>query len=567
MVETAKTTSVAPRWDVCSDTWVATDALGRVLPTHEDVGPPRPGRVVGIFYFLWLGAHGRQIHDITRILAANPDNPPWGPRHAFHFWGEPLFGYYLSNDEFVIRKHAQMLGDAGVDVLFLDVTNAFIYEDTCLALCRVLEQVRQSGQPTPQIAFLTHSRGAEVVQKLYDRFYAKGLHSELWFRWKGKPLILAAEEGLSATAKEFFTLRESWAWSNPKGWFKDGKDKWPWLDHYPQQPGWHESPDKPEQISVCVAQHPTTNIGRSFHDGKQPPPGQTAPEQGLCFAEQCRRALEVDPELIFITGWNEWTAMRFIKAEKGGAGAFLGKPLKPGDTHFIDQFNQEFSRDIEPMRGGHGDNYYYQMVSFIRRFKGVRPLPAVTPRSITVDGKFDDWRDAQPEYRDTLGDPACRDHPGWGSERYVNATGRNDVVAAKVSFDGRNAYFYVRTREPLTPCADPAWMLLFIDSDHNPATGWLGYDFLVRPQTRTLERHIGGGYRWGSPVQVEHRSAGNEMELAIPRSALGITRSPALLDFKWADGIRETGDAADFTLHGDAAPNDRFNYRAKLTSR
>ena len=40
---------------------------------------------------------------------------------------------------------------------------------------------------------------------------------------------------------------------------------------------------------------------------------------------------------------------------------------------------------------------------------------------------------------------------------------------------------------------------------------------------------------------------------------------PAVIDFKWADNIQQTGDASDFTLNGDAAPNDRFNYRATLT--
>ena len=65
------------------------------------------------------------------------------------------------------------------------------------------------------------------------------------------------------------------------------------------------------QVPVAVAQHATTNIGRSFHDGKQPPPEEMQTEVGLCFAEQFERALEIDPELIFITGWNEWVAMRF----------------------------------------------------------------------------------------------------------------------------------------------------------------------------------------------------------------------------------------------------------------
>ena len=54
------------------------------------------------------------------------------------------------------------------------------------------------------------------------------------------------------------------------------------------------------------------------------------------------------------------------------------------------------------------------------------------------------------------------------------------------------------------------------------------------------------------------------MELAIPRAALGLTALPATIDFKWADNIRQTGDWSDFTLHGDVAPNDRFNYRARL---
>ncbi len=42
-------------WDTHSDTWTATDALGRRLPNYAEAGPPRKDRFVGIFYFLWLG--------------------------------------------------------------------------------------------------------------------------------------------------------------------------------------------------------------------------------------------------------------------------------------------------------------------------------------------------------------------------------------------------------------------------------------------------------------------------------------------------------------------------------
>ena len=49
--------AASPAWDTYSDTWGATDALGRVLPGYEQVGAPRKDRFVGVFYFLWHGAH------------------------------------------------------------------------------------------------------------------------------------------------------------------------------------------------------------------------------------------------------------------------------------------------------------------------------------------------------------------------------------------------------------------------------------------------------------------------------------------------------------------------------
>ena len=61
-------------------------------------------RQVGLFYFLWLGEHGRTgPYDVSKILAADPDagrkpdSPVWGGHGVYHHWGEPLYGYYFSN--------------------------------------------------------------------------------------------------------------------------------------------------------------------------------------------------------------------------------------------------------------------------------------------------------------------------------------------------------------------------------------------------------------------------------------------------------------------------------------
>ena len=45
---------------------------------------------------------------------------------------------------------------------------------------------------------------------------------------------------------------------------------------------------------------------------------------------------------------------------------------------------------------------------------------------------------------------------------------------------------------------------------------------------------------------------------------LGVTKLPAVIDFKWVDNLQETGEWGDLTVNGDAAPNDRYNYRANL---
>ncbi|MBA4149623.1 MAG: hypothetical protein H0X66_16045 [Verrucomicrobia bacterium] len=693
-------------WDTFSDTWVATDALGRSVPTHAEVGPLRRDKTVGIFYFLWLrGDRSGGPYDVADILRKDPaamqkpDSPLWGPLHAPHHWDESIFGHYVVDDPGVLRKHAQMLSDAGVDAIFFDVSNQLTYQPQYMELLRVFSEFKQQGGRPPQIAFICPFwNPAKVVNELYRDLYEPGLYSDLWFRWEGKPLILADPQLLDIhsgqerrqtptallpgqTLGQSFTVttnglekvgacvptwhstgsvtlslyregpggariasrrfegvednewislelnpvlapgvyylemsepegKAGW-WSHPDNvlpqgtafadaepapgvrtirlvyfsertqqvrdffsfrkpqpdYFKGQKqpNMWSWLEVYPQTVFTNTSGVR-EQMSVGVGQNAVDGRlgsmsepgahGRSFHKGATDP-RPDAVLHGYNLAEQWEHALKEDPQFVFITGWNEWIAGRHDE--------FNGIRLP---VMFVDQFDQEHSRDIEPMKGGHGDNYYYQMASYIRRYKGARAIPTVSQRPIKVDGRFNDWKAVQPEFRDTQHDPMRRDYRGWDPNViYTNDTGRNDFVVMKASYDSRNLYFYARTREPLTSFTDPHWMLLFIDADADPKTGWLGYDFVVNrsqvgARTTTLERNVQGEYRWSLPVEISYRAVGNELELAIPLSALGLKTIPAHLDFKWADNIQQTGDWSDFTLNGDVAPNDRFNYRA-----
>jgi hypothetical protein len=555
--------------------WPAADALGRSLPMAGDRGVPasRAGRHVGIFYFLWHDdprgkpPAGSGPYDIAQILAEDPDalrhpgSPLWGPLGVPHYWGEPIYGYYHSADPWVQRRHAQLLSAAGVDVLIFDTTNALTYSAAYRRLCSVFQDVRKSGGSTPGIAFMVNTRAGETAGRIYRDLYEPGLYRDLWFTWEGKPLLLCDPKEAAPELRRFFTLRSAhWPFTQV-----DTPYAWQWEAAYPQHYGYTTDPDKPEQVSVSVAQNlrvrdgAVTTMsagdarGRSFHDGS-PDRSPGATDRGPNAQEQWERALALDPPFVMVTGWNEWFAQR-----QG----------KPGDAvFFVDQFDREYSRDIEPMKGGHGDSYYCQLVANVRRYKGAEPLPhASPPRSIRVGGGMEQWADVAPTFGDDAGETLPRDFDGAGGLRYRDTTGRNDLVTLKVARDSAQVSFYARTRQPLTPPSDPNWMWLLIDADGNPATGWEGYDFIVNRTmdgdgTTWLEKND-GGWRWKPVARVPFRVAGNELHLALPRESLGIPRGRARLslDFKWADNLARPGDALDFYVSGDVAPEGRFRYR------
>lgn len=563
-----------------ADTWIAMDDLGRTTSIDNKGGEILKDKFVGMFYFTWQGSHGYDTprsqpdqgvlnklstdtlspYDLSKLIEANPESPKYGPIGAFHYWSEPYFGYYLPDDEWIIRKHAQMLSDAGVDVIILDVTNGFTYLPIVKKIGDTYRKLRAEGISTPYIAFIVNSAPKKTVDKLFTEFYQKGLYKDLWFTWKGKALLLAPSEELSDQEKAFFTLRQSWAWTKNQKWFGNGKDKWPWLDHTPQNFGWHESPAKAEEISVTTAEHPISNIGRSFHNGEEP--AKKTPSKGLYFQEQWKRALEVNPEFVFVTGWNEWVAQRF---DDGKAKDMMGKSIKKGETYFVDQYSPEYSRDIEPMKGGFNDNYYYQLIEEVRKFKGSRMVTRFSDfTSIKIDGDFKDWKDVKSIFYDDLGDTYHRNHPGFGRiKSYINNSGRNDIIETKIATDRNNIFFYVKTAEAITKPSDINWMNLLLSIAPKNKESWQGFNFVLNRNIKNHQTSIEKLDASANPKEhkwVGLRQKGNEMEISIPKKDLGISNPNFVIDFKWTDNI-PLGDPMKWLDTGDAAPNARFKYR------
>ncbi|GAB3986882.1 hypothetical protein GCM10028807_05240 [Spirosoma daeguense] len=563
----------SPILPIMSSNWVATDGAGRTLPTYAVTGDFKKNKYVGIFYFLWHGAYNdKGVYNNSVIIKANPTNPKFGPETAFHWWGEPEAGFFKADDPWVIRRNLQMLTEAGVDILFLDTTNGDAYLPVVNKLCEISKSMRQKGIPTPYICFVTYTKPNETVKLIYDEFYAQNKHSELWFRWQGKPLMLGKKEEITdPSMRDFFTWRFSWAWTNAR----NEPHNWQWLDRTPQNYGWDTNPSIPEEIPVAVASHPFDNgIGKSFRQGREGVLNKfsttTSMPQGLYFEEQWKRALQVNPSVVFVAGWNEWVAQHYVyrpsgeDAKKPGT-KYMGKPMKPGQSFFIDLYNEEYNRDAEPMKGGYTDNYYYQLVANIRKFKGMPAPEKSTPaRTIPIDGKFAEWASVKPHFIDPNGDVMHRNWPrSDGKINYVNNTGRNDITDLRITADAKNTYFYAKSDKKLTLPTGKNWMLLYIDTDQSAKTGWAGYDFLISHATSGNKSTISrwNGKSWVPVSAGTYRYANNELEVSLPLSAIRQTAGKVKLDFHWADNIQERNSLNEFFLNGDSAPDRRFNYR------
>lgn len=487
---------------------------GILTRAAKDEAAPKE-RQVGLFYFLWLGEHGRNPpRDVSRMLAEDPglarrpDDPRWGPVGFYHHWGEPLYGYYYSDDEWVVRRHLKLIMQAGVDFLFFDTTNALIYEKNAKLVMRILHEYASDGRTTPKVMFYTNTKSGQTVEELLERIYRPGYASDTWYRLDGRPVVVAKEEECSEEARAFFTIVKS-QWPNKPS--KPGG--WPWMDFERPQRLFPGERVARSVMNVSVAQHPqlsfgdsvlygeTGNRGRAYHDGhNDPDPG--AWKRGLNFDEQWRRAYEADPDIVLVTGWNEWIMGRWQ--------GFAERPIR-----FVDCANYEYSRDIEMMRGGYGDAYLEQLKAWVRRYKRLEDETPETPAGRVR------------RFRCFADDGMPRDAPGYGTN-YVNRTQRNVPEWIEVSHDAERVRFVVKTRGPIdTSDRRGDFMRLLIEGRDAPG-----------------ERSFDGAL----------------MTVSVPWREFGGVRA---FGFKFVDSTVACADELDWYDHGVVEPLGRecFRYR------
>ena len=575
-------------------TWTATDALDRTTADNATAGAPNDNRYVGLFYFLCVVGAGQVVQDNTKLYLemGYRDAKKYIEQNGGEaYWAEPYFGYYRNTDTWVYRKHAYMLEQAGVDFIFLDVSNAEVFIAGHTALFDTWLTMRKQGIATPQIVFFNGDTPATFqsnMTTLFTTVYSEEnweKYEELFFLWEGKPLVFGNYSGLSGEIKqqvdEKFTVRGSWAWI-------DQDNYWSWLQEYHydadtgkaqmQNGGWgRDAGGRIEALSIAMGHHPTMTKGRSFVNGSQPKSSKMGFDNveqaglGLGFANQFNAMQtlvkdnvdEDQPFVLMITGWNEWIAGCFhsdTNQHMAGASAKF---------QYVDQFNCEFSRDGEPMRNqdgyGIGDNYYYQMVDQIRRYKGIDQTPVADDQTTIDIYDLSSWDAIDLSYMDSLYDVEHRNTISYDpSLRYINNTGRNDFDYAKISQDAANLYFLVKTSSDIIIDNGSTWMNLYLNVDGDATTGWEGYDYVLNRdrdsfvvtvekfKNNTFETEVVGG--------AYYCIEGAYMTLSLSKSLLGIQGKLEAMTFKWADNSVDNGDPMAFMDLGDTAPDNRFGF-------
>ena len=564
-----------------SGAYAGTDDLGRELPSALDVGVygDNGEHYVGLFYFLWMGEHGDSgVYDLQDILdqygqSGAKDLSHYGGQGAMHWFSEPLYGYYYSNDAWVMRKHMEQLSNANIDFLYLDLTNGYPYISSVKQLMSICSELNAQGFDAPQIVPYTNTSAANVVRELYDSIYSPQWCPDTWFRINGKPVIVAP---YSANIDNFFTIKQN-QWPNDPNYKTDG---WPWMDfQWPQRifTASTSASGDASAINVSIAQHSGNitfsassvynyggNRGRSFNGNQTPAEALAAfnsnpdlTKYGYNFQAQWDRAIAANVPYVLVTGWNEWVAQLQPKVNTGY------------DVGFIDTASEEFSRDAEMLRGGYFDNYYMQLIANVSKLKGAAPIVVQDARKpINVTGDFSQWNSVIVDYNDPAGDMLNRHGQAFGNTYQDDTTGRNDIVASKVTSDTEYIYFYVETANNISMYNnDASWMQLFVNTDRNAGNGWYGCDYVVNynakdQNTTTVAKYssVGGSFSFTEIGDVQYQVKGNQMMIAVPQSMLGIEGYKEIyVEFKWADADVQIDEMEDFYTYGDAAPAGRLN--------
>ena len=350
----------------------------------------------GILYDTWHCLATSRVttpYDISKALAGSL---PWGPIPAFHYWTEPQPGYYCldpnlppaqrqnTNVDLVLKLHARQLHDAGIDFIILDASNNELVDDA-RARSKIsiqepfaeLLKVWNSIPDAPKVViFAPLTENGAMFEWLLTQLAA---YRQLQFTFQGKPLALAVDNRhFPVDAAKYqrlssdYTLRKMW------GLIREDGDVWNFIslcandDAFRASQGTAQCNQRVAHRGSSVEQIP---VAAAFQETYMSYEVNAVPKyQGRTFVQQFAVAF-AHPEapIVTINSWNEWIVQRFCLDGNGHATAAhcssANDHFPNGNKVFVDTYDAEYSRDVEPSKEAPGDFYYKLMANCIKKYR------------------------------------------------------------------------------------------------------------------------------------------------------------------------------------------------------
>ena len=317
-----------------------------------------PGSLIGLQYESWFTPHNAGDYQTAEAL--------------------PILGKYNSYDTRVIRQHEEWFEDLGINWLLLDWSNMLWMQpewekqdggtrelkDATTLLFKTYRQLAKEGKHPPKLVIMLGlQNGAQVpndIQRINGiiawtkaNFLDNPEYKNLWLYYQGKPLLtILFNVGLSCADIQVrtsgivapdWTVR--WMGSQLQATHVENCGFWSWMDGTIRQLVTSKERDFEETV-VTPSCFP---IPRGWLD-----PRATGRDHGAPYLESWEVAFETHPKFIQIHQWNEF------------AGQLAGQGAGPAHDIYGDEYNLEFSDDLEPTqlgacayRGCGGWGYYY----------------------------------------------------------------------------------------------------------------------------------------------------------------------------------------------------------------
>lgn len=232
----------------------------------------------------------------------------------------PLAGYYDPEDPAVLRRQLSEMRRAGIDLIIYDcfstsretLLNELPGDKTLkLLLSELANQEGESRKLKLAMWLERYADDPSVEDYRFALDYIKEhmAGQDYYYRYNGRPLVVTYLNGRPGETRaldqievenSFFTLRRIRPY---------GSDVWSYIENYPQmlRKGW---------MSVCPGYNSyLENAYQAKYMEKQDPPDldkirkralKADRESGEFYKRQLLLAKRANPDIIFVSGWNDW---------------------------------------------------------------------------------------------------------------------------------------------------------------------------------------------------------------------------------------------------------------------